>query len=385
MLATHAQTKIPSLSWRDRWIGFRSRLIADPKFQSWAAASPLTRWIARRRAKALFDVCAGFVYSQILLAAVRLSLFEILSEGPRNAEALAPRLGLSGEASTRLLRAAAALRLIRALPDNRFALDDLGAALLGNPSVADFVEHHSLLYDDLRDPVALLRGETTTKLSRFWPYARDAVHSDDEREPTDEDYAAYSRLMSRSQALVAEDILDAYAIARHRRLLDIGGGEGAFLAAAAARAPALELMLFDLPPVVARARSKLAALGLADRVVATSGSFLRDPLPIGADVITLVRVVHDHDDATVLALMSAVREALPIGGTLILAEPMADAPGAEPMGDAYFGFYLLAMGRGRPRTPAALMLLLREAGFQQIRAVRTPRPLMTSLIVARRV
>jgi demethylspheroidene O-methyltransferase len=385
MLAARAQPKILSLSWRDRWIGFRSRLIADPKFQSWAAASPLTRWIARRRARALFDLCAGFVYSQVLLAAVRLRLFEILSEGPRAAEVLAPRLGLSSEASSRLLRATAALGLTRALPDNRFALDDLGAALLGNPSVADFVEHHSLLYDDLREPVALLRGETRTKLSRFWPYARDTLHSGDESEPADEDYAAYSRLMSHSQSLVAQDILDAYPIAGHRRLLDIGGGEGVFLAAAASRAPALELVLFDLPPVVARARSKLAALGLAERVVTTAGSFLRDPLPIGADVVTLVRVVHDHDDATVLALMSAVREALPIGGTLILAEPMAGAPGAAPMGDAYFGFYLLAMGRGRPRTAAVLTRLLRDAGFQQIRVIRTRRPLMTGLIVARRV
>ena len=37
-----------------------------PRFQRWAANSPLTRWIARRRARALFDLCAGFVYSQIL-------------------------------------------------------------------------------------------------------------------------------------------------------------------------------------------------------------------------------------------------------------------------------------------------------------------------------
>ena len=53
--------------------------------------------------------------------------------------------------------------------------------------------------------------------------------------------------MSRTQPLVAEDILDAYPFARHRCLLDVGGGEGAFLAAAAKRAPHLALRLFDLP------------------------------------------------------------------------------------------------------------------------------------------
>jgi demethylspheroidene O-methyltransferase len=67
-----------------------------------------------------------------------------------------------------------------------------------------------------------------------------------------------------------------------------------------------------------------------------------------------VRVVHDHDDERVLALLRAVRAALPPGGTLLLAEPMAGTPGAQAMGDAYFGFYLLAMGSGRPRTPQRL-------------------------------
>ena len=63
-----------------------------------------------------------------------------------------------------------------------------------------------------------------------------------------------------------------------------------------------------------------------------------------------MRVVHDHDDGAALHLMRAVHAALPRGGRLLLAEPMAGTPGAERMGDAYFGFYLLAMGsagRGR--------------------------------------
>jgi demethylspheroidene O-methyltransferase len=374
-------------SWHDSWIGLRNRLIADPRFQRWAAASPLTRLIARRRARALFDLCAGFVYSQILLACVRLRLFEILADGPRTADALSGPLGLSNDATVRLLRAATALRLIRALPANRFALDDLGASLLGNPSVAAFVEHHALLYDDLRDPVALLRGESSTKLSRFWPYAGDAPHAESARDssPTAEDYGAYSRLMALSQTLVAEDILDAYPIARHRRLLDVGGGEGAFLAAAAARSPSLGLILFDLPPVVERARSRLESHGLRGRVETVAGSFLHDPLPRGADVVSLVRIVHDHDDESALVLLRAVREALPAGGVLLLAEPMAGTPGAEPMGDAYFGFYLLAMGRGRPRTPAELALLLQNAGFGEVRSVPTPRPLLAGLTIARAV
>jgi demethylspheroidene O-methyltransferase len=376
--------------WRERWISLRNSLIANPRFQRWAAASPLTRRVARRKARELFDICAGFAYSQILLACVRLRLFEKLAAGPHSADDLSACLALPLDSTMRLLRAAAALRLLRALPCGRFALGDLGASLLGNPSVAAFIEHHEMLYQDLRDPVALLRGETTTRLSQFWPYAAAAPGSApaaaanaSSHDP--ESYRAYSALMSRTQPLVNEDILDAYPLANHRCLLDVGGGEGAFLASAAARAPSLALKLFDLPPVVARAKQGLAARGLAERVELVGGSFLADPLPTGADIISLVRIVHDHDDASAAFLLRAVFAALPRGGTLMLAEPMASTPAAEAMGDAYFGFYLLAMGRGRARSLAELSTLLEGAGFGKIRALATRRPLLGSLLLARRV
>ncbi len=191
--------------------------------------------------------------------------------------------------------------------------------------------------------------------------------------------------MSRTQALVAETILDAYRFDRHRRLMDVGGGEGVFLAAAAKRAPALELALFDLPVIAERARSRLASLELTGRVQTFGGNMLRDPLPKGADVISLVRVLHDHDDDSARVLIAAIREALPPGGTLIVAEPMAGAPGAEPMGDAYFGFYLLAMGRGRPRTQDEIAKLLRTAGFDVQNRVQTRNPLFVSIVAGQQL
>jgi demethylspheroidene O-methyltransferase len=366
---------------------WRSRIIADARFQRWAANSPITRILAQRKARALFDLCAGFVYSQVLSACVKLEVFDLLRAGPKDCEALAPRMGLSVPAARRLLKAAASLRLLRALPNDRFALDDLGAAMIGNPAIAAFVAHHDLLYSDLRDPVALLRGEHETALSRFWPYAadrpgdanEDAAQSDADRS------GAYSELMSRTQALVAETVLDAYRFDRHRRLMDVGGGEGAFLAAAAKRAPSLELALFDLPAVALRARERLGSLGLDRRVETIGGDMLRDPLPRGADVISLVRVLHDHDDESARMILAAIRDALAPGGAIVVAEPMAGAPGAEPMGDAYFGFYLLAMGRGRPRTMAEIAQLLNAAGFEAGREAKTRKPLVVSAFAARRV
>ena len=310
-----------------------------------------TRFIARRRARALFDLVAGFVYSQVLLACVRLRLLEALADGPRTVADLAESLALPHAGMQRLLWAAASLKLVERRGDDRFGLGMHGAAMLGNPGIAAMVEHHGLLYADLADPVALLRGRREhTALGSHWPYAAGG----DPRNLSAEQVSAYTTLMAASQPLVAAEILDAYPFHRHRCVLDAGGGDGSFILSVASRIPTLRLMLIDLPPVADRARVRLRTAGLSERMSVTAGDFLSDAWPDGADLVTLVRVVHDHDDPAVLELFRRAHRALPPGGTLLIAEPMADTPGAEPMGDAYFGFYLLAMGSGRARTPDEL-------------------------------
>jgi demethylspheroidene O-methyltransferase len=363
---------------RERVHAWADALLASQRFRDWAAAFPLTRPIARRRARELFDLVAGFVYSQVLAACVQLRVFELLAQGPRALDQIARDIGLERQAAQRLLDAACALRLVARRSGGRYALGPLGASLVGNAAVTSMIEHHALLYRDLADPVALLRGEHGSgELARFWAYATTA-------RPDGLDaarVAQYSALMSASQPLVAGEILDAVDLRGRRCLLDVGGGEGTFLRAVAGRHPGLHLMLFDLPAVAERGRIKLDEAGLADRASVHGGSFLADALPAGADVVTLVRVLHDHDDGSVLALLRRVRAVLPDDGVLVIAEPMADAPGAAAMGDAYFGFYLLAMGQGRARTPARLGELLAEAGFAPGRLVPTRLPIQTQILV----
>jgi demethylspheroidene O-methyltransferase len=140
-------------------------------------------------------------------------------------------------------------------------------------------------------------------------------------------------------------------------------------------------MLFDLPAVVQRAQARLEKAGLIDRSSFHSGDFLRDPLPQGADVISLVRIVHDHDDASALALLRNVRKALPADGALLIVEAMSGVKGAKPL-TAYYSFYTLAMGRGEPRSVEQIGELLRQAGFRRFRLLRNALPLLTSVVVA---
>jgi len=376
-----------ALSLRERWFAQRDRLLTSPRFRAAASRFAATRPIARARARELFDLVAGFVYSQWLFACVELKLFERLAAAPLTAEQLARESNLPLLSAERLFEAAASLGLVQSRGEGRWGLGPLGAAMVGNEAVVAMVQHHRALYADLADPLALLRaGRGSAELARYWAYAGG---DRPERVPgalPGAQTAPYSALMSASQPLVADQVLDAYPIGRHHRtLLDLGGGEGVFAAAALARAPTLKAMVFELPAVADAARTRFARLGLADRAQAFGGDFHRDALPEGADIVSLVRVIYDHDDEPALAILRAARHALPKGGTLLLAEPMAGTAGAEPMGAAYFGMYLLAMGSGRSRSASELTRLLRQAGFDRVRERATALPLQAGLLVARAV
>jgi demethylspheroidene O-methyltransferase len=366
-----------SLSFRDRLLALRDSVLSNPKFQRFAARFPLMRSVARRRAGAMFDLCAGFVYSQVLLACVQLRLFDHLAAGPVSVDELAARMSLPRESAQLLLDAAVSLDLVQRRSQDRYGLGQLGAELRGNSSVTALVEHHALLYRDLADPVALLRGTGGGgELAAYWAYARDGRAA----ALPGAAIAPYTALMAASQPMIANEVLHVLSFRDCRCLLDVGGGDGSFLAAVAAQAPDLRCILFDLPAVAEKAAERFRASGLSSRATAIGGSFLTDPLPEGADMVSLVRVIHDHDDAEVRTLLMAVHNALPDNGKLLVAEPIAGIRGAESMAEAYFAFYLKAMGSGKARTFERLSEMLKQAGFAEIQLRAGPMPLVASII-----
>ena len=119
--------------------------------------------------------------------------------------------------------------------------------------------------------------------------------------------APYTVLMAASQPMIVQQVLSAYSFGmRIAACLDVGGGDGSFLAEVAAQTPKLRCVLFDLPAVADQASERFRAAGLSSRAVAIGGSFLTSRLPEGADIVSLVRVIHDHDDVNVMTLLRAV-------------------------------------------------------------------------------
>ncbi len=369
-----------ALTLKARWVMRRNAILGSARFQRWASRTPIVRRIARRKAAAQFDLVAGFIYSQVLLAHVESGLIGFLTGELRSFDEVARFLALAPDAAVRLLRAGAALQLTESPQPGLWALGEAGAALSVNTGAMAMIRHHPLLYRDLSDPLALLakgRGEETA-LSAFWSYAS---RNGDRAGSATQDYSA---LMAATQPMVAGQALDAYDFSRHRQMLDIGGGSGGFTQQVMAAAPDLHVGIFDLPEVIDGAEARLAALMAQGRVTLHRGSFKSDALPLGYDLITLCRIAHDHDDDVIAALFASIHAALPPGGRLLIIEPFAESASAPRMGDAYFGLYLWAMGSGQPRSESRLRAMLAEAGFSSVRAAKTGLPIIASLLVASR-
>ena len=372
-------------TWHDRMLAWLERLYASPRLYSFSLTNPFTRWVTRRRTQKLFDLMAGFVHTQVMLGCIRLDLFKMLHQAPADLQQIAARVNMPAPVLQRLLLSAVSLGLLECRSQSRFGLGPLGVPLAKHDGIAAMIEHNHLLYADMQDPVGFLNNAWQGDMAAYWPYAHDAQAA---TRAAQDKFSRYSDLMAASQGFVVEEILSSYFFDEHQCVLDVGAGKGRFACDMAAHAPHLKVKLFDLPPVLELAKNNVQQRGMSERMNFYPGSFLHDELPQGADLVTLVRVAHDHPDDVVKQLLQKIHAALPLGGVLLLAEPMAQTMSASQSGpaqaDAYFHFYLLAMGAGRLRTPEELMRLMAEAGFGQIEHLPNAMPIHAQLIVARK-
>ncbi|NBO13826.1 MAG: hypothetical protein EBV20_01645 [Betaproteobacteria bacterium] len=343
------------------------RRLSDPQLYPFLRSNPLTRWVTRRRTARLYDLMSGFANTQVLVACVRLKVFERLAHDALSAKALAQQVQVPESRLVPLLGAAQSLGLIQRRRDGAYELAALALPLLSHPGLQAMVEHNQLLYQDLAEPEVFLR-QRGGHMHEFWPY----VEGMSERAaPSSQQSQRYSELMDLSQVFVVEEVLAGHRFGQHQCVMDVGCGMGRLMTRVGQQYPQLRLQLFDLPPVVALASERLQQAGLGGRFECHAGSFKTDPLPRGADLITLVRIGHDHSDEVVADLLRKAWEALPVGGQLLLAEPMAIAELDQANASAYFHFYLMAMGDGRLRSPLDYERLLKQAGFDRVKHVRT--------------
>ena len=147
-----------------------------------------------------------------------------------------------------------------------------------------------------------------------------------------------------------------------RTVVDVGGGTGAMLAELLRARPALAGTLVDLPGTVARAADTFAAAGVDDRVTVVGQSFF-DPLPTGADLYLLMKVLNDWpDEETVTILRRCAEAAHPGGGRIVIMG------GVSPDGAARHLTIEMVLVGGRTNTVTDFTELARRADLKVVAA-----------------
>ncbi len=360
---------------------FKVAIFSSTKVHDAIAKFPILRALISYEGNKIHEVMSGFVYSQILHLLINLGVFQFLKKEGRSLEEVGQFLELANERSLLLLRGGCALNLI-CYKRNKYWLTRVGAQIVGVPGLMDMIQHNQILYRDLVDPVQLLQGKSETELSHFWPYVR---KEGKKKKISPKVSSEYSKLMQTSQRLVAEQTLQAYSLKGVKRILDIGGGTGAFLLGVKNKYPSIEATVFDLPNVIDVAKSNHQQTdGIVGHLNFCPGDFLKDDFPSNQDVICLVRVLYDHEDTTVELLLRRIYEALPKGGSLLITEPMSGGVKAMRSSDCYFSFYTLAMTTGKVRSFEEHKAILLKVGFSNIVKHVVSAPFITQVMSAKK-
>jgi hypothetical protein len=177
-----------------------------------------------------------------------------------------------------------------------------------------------------------------------------------------EEGAVFNAAMTDLAAGVAETVAQSYDFSGIEVLVDVGGGEGALLAAILAANPNLRGVPFDQPHVVAAARALSERPDVADRCELVGGSFF-EGVPEGADAYLLKSVIHDWDDGEAIEILRKCRAAMGGAGKLLVVEPII-RPGNDPNPAKFMDLNMLVMLGGRERTADDFERLYAEAGFR---------------------
>jgi O-methyltransferase domain len=162
----------------------------------------------------------------------------------------------------------------------------------------------------------------------------------------------------------------------HRRVLDMGGGNGSLGLAMTGQFPDVERWcVVNLPEGARLAGERIAravAAGAPARVEVHAADFLEDPLPTGFDTVLFSRVLNDWSPRISSLLLHKARAALGEGGSLIIVECFAD--GAEDFVLSWEGRYLLydSMDPFVFKPLSLYAQLATQAGFRNVRGARDP-------------
>jgi len=289
-----------------------------------------------------------------------LGLSDLLADGPLSVAEVAERSGCHAGSLHRLLRALATAGLYAQFDDGRFGNTALGDALRTDAprSPAGHAAYIGRPY--FRQAWSALLHSVRTGENAF-----ESVHGMsvwDYRAAHPEESEIFDASMTSQSRFVAEQVLDAYDFGRFTKVVDVGGGRGAFIAAILVRWPHLAGVLFDQAHVVAGAPELMEAAGVADRCRVVAGSFF-ETVPADGDAYVFKSVIHDWLDEHAVAILRVCRDRIPGSATLHLVERVITG-GSGDFEAAFSDLNMLVAPGGQERTTDEYAALLAAAGFR---------------------
>ena len=315
-----------------------------------------------------FQLMAGHIVASAVNISARLGLSDRLAKGPRTADDLARETGANPDALYRLMRTLAGVGMFEETSERTFALTPVGAALCDGPvrSMALWIAGEFNFHVYANAMHSVMTGESavpkTTGNEVFAHFAKNPELS-----------KVFNDAMTGFSNVVIPAIVESYDFGGIRTLVDIAGGHGAVLTAILKKHPGTKGILFDVDHVIAGAKPKIEAQGLAGRVSTASGDFFK-AVPPGGDAYVMKHIIHDWDDEKAALILTNIRKVLPKDGRVILIEAVIP-PGNEPGLGKILDLEMLVMPGGRERTEQEFRALFDRAGFDLTRIVPTPSPL----------
>jgi hypothetical protein len=291
-----------------------------------------------------------------LHAAVRIGVFEELTDLPARIDDLASRLDANPDALGRLLGALAGMGFTERVNDG-FRATETALLYLSREapeSVASMVMHHANL------------ASSWTELHRSIQTGRRVRESMSHSDATTRH--AFLMGMFDQAMLVAPDLVPGINLSKRKWLLDLGGGPGTYALQFCARNPSLSATVFDLPTSETVATQIIARFEMQDRVQFKGGDFLVDALPNGYDVVWISHILHSFDKKTCQELLVRVTESLLDGGAILIHDFILDEDRSSPPFPALFSLnMLLGTDGGRCYSQPEIETMLSSCGAKRIR------------------
>jgi len=319
---------------------------------------------------AIMHIIADYWRSRAVYLAARLKLADAVGNSRPTLGAIAAATGTRPEALCRLLRALTAHGIFREEDDGTFSQTPLSEVLRSDTagSMRAFAEVELGLdhYDSWREAETCLTQPGTAFERIFkmpiWRYY--AEHPELE--------SLFGEAMTNLTAIANAGVLGSYQFRTFNSAVDIGGGQGSFLAAILDSNPTAKGILFDLPSVIEDATKAEFVARLGSRIQPVGGDFF-EQVPSGGDLYLLKFVLHDWDDANSVRILTNIRKAIAPSGRLAIVELVLPGRNETHIGPL-MDLNMMVMTGGVERTGAEYGDLLARAGFRVERVAGTKSP-----------